>query len=217
MLERHDARLEPRLRQQAQPCRSAEQTLDVPVVFDTHTAIGLAQQVGVVDNVGGVGRIGIARPCQVPQRSRLAIMTAMIGRLAEVLAYEVRREERRATRSAVDERGVDCLAQIGFGRHVAHGVVDEDRVELSSEPHVPHVAVDVLAFRVQCAADGPHPLRWFHEHHLEAGLEMRGVVAAAAAELEDRARRPAGGGRERIRKECGFLLIIGWRRQKGPP
>ena len=80
MLEWDDARLEACLRQQAQPCRAAEQTLDVPIVFDAHGAVGSAQQAGVVDNVGRVGGIGIERPFQVPQPVGLIVMSAMIGR-----------------------------------------------------------------------------------------------------------------------------------------
>ena len=89
VLEWEDVRLETYLRQQAEPSRAAEQTLDVPIVFDAHDAVGSAQQAGVVDHVGRVGRIGIERPFQVPQPVGLTVMSTMIGRCAEVLADEI--------------------------------------------------------------------------------------------------------------------------------
>jgi len=64
--------------------------------------------------------------------------------------------------------------------------MDEDAVELPTEPHGSHVALDVLALWVERPADVEHARRQVDQHHLESVLEIRGVTAAAAAQLEHR-------------------------------
>lgn len=83
-------------------------------------------------------------------------MAAVIRRRLERFADRVGREERRAARLAVRERRLDRHSQIRLGRHVRDRVVDEDRVELTAEPDGAHVALDVLALRVQRAAHRQH-------------------------------------------------------------
>jgi hypothetical protein len=141
----------------------------------------------------------------------------MIGGGLEVFAEMVRTEERHAAGPTMQKRGLDRPPQIGLRRHVAHGVMDEDRVELPRESHRAHVAFDMLAFRIQRAADRSHAGGRLHEDHLEPVLQMRGVVAAAAAELQHGAERPLGGGGKRLSVEFRFLLIIGRRREQRPP
>jgi hypothetical protein len=144
-------------------------------------------------------------------------VTAVIGGRPEIFPDSIRSEQGRSARSAVDEGGFDRLAQIGFGRHIADGIVDEDEVELPPEPRRPHVALDVLALRVQRQADLPHPGRWFNENHHESSLEMRGVVSAAAAKFQEGARRPRAGGSEGIPVKGRFLGVVGRRREERPP
>jgi hypothetical protein len=67
--------------------------------------------------------------------------------------------------------------------------VHEDAVELAAEPHVAHVGFDVLGFEVQGAAHRQHAARKFDQGHREARLEVRGIAAPAAAQLEERGRR----------------------------
>ena len=62
--------------------------------------------------------------------------------------------------------------------------MDEDGVERAPEPHRAHVALHVLALGVQRAGDVEHLVGEIDERQREARLEVHGVVAAAAAELE---------------------------------
>ena len=68
----------------------------------------------------------------------------------------VRCEEHGAARTAVDPGGLHRAPQVGLHRHVADGVVDEDRVELPVQTQRAHVAEPMLALRVEGAADVEH-------------------------------------------------------------
>ena len=82
-------------------------------------------------------------------------------------------------------RRLDGAPQIGLGRHVADGVVDEDRVERPPQAQRAHVAEPVLAFRIQGAADREHLRRDVGEQQMpEPALQVRRAVAAPAAELQ---------------------------------
>ena len=69
---------------------------------------------------------------------------------------------------------------------VHDGVVHQHHVELALQPQRPHVSRDVLAFRVDRAADGQHALRAIGQRQLEMRLEVRRQAASAGAELEQR-------------------------------
>ena len=98
-------------------------------------------------------------------------MAAMAGGRPEGLPQMIGGEERGAAGPAVDESGLDRLSQVGLGRHVDDGVVDEDGVEPAPEPHGPQVALEVLAEADESAHPGraavhaperpdrPHPRR----------------------------------------------------------
>src|SRR6185295_11991362 len=78
--------LEAGIGHQAEPLRPRKQPLSVAIPFNAHAAITVPQQVGVVDNVGCVGRIGIPRPLEIPERAIGAVVTAAIGGGSKVLA-----------------------------------------------------------------------------------------------------------------------------------
>jgi hypothetical protein len=95
--------------------------------------------------------------------------------------------------------------------------MDEDGVELTREPRGPHVPFDVLALGIQGAAHGQHPAGPIHQQHLETRLHVRRVVSAAAAELEQGARRYGACGRQRVRVKGRLLQVVGGRRHERPP
>jgi len=68
--------------------------------------------------------------------------------------------------------GCKRRAQIVFGCHVHHRIVDEYRVEGASEAHGAHVSGHVLALRVERAAQLAHPIRGLDEENLT--VEYRG-------------------------------------------
>src|SRR6185436_5628129 len=91
------------------------------------------------------------------------------------------------------------------------------RSELTIEPDGAHVALDMLAFGIQCAAERQHAGGRLDEHHLEARLQVRRVVAATAAQLQDRTRRMCARGRKSLRVKAGLLLVLGRRGEQRPP
>jgi hypothetical protein len=88
----------------------------------------------------------------------------------------------------VGGQGLERRREIVLPRDVRHGVVDEHRIEAAAEPRLAHVALHVLALGVEAAGDLEHLVRAVEERELEIALEVRGVVAPTAAELEQRAR-----------------------------
>ena len=219
VLQRDDARvIEAGIREQPQPVGAIEETLDVAIVLDADGSVRIPHDIRIVHDVGRVGRVGIPHPFQIPEATRRPVMAAVIGhRRTEILPHEVRCEERNAAWLAVGKGGFDRLLQVGFRRHVTHGVVDEHRVELTPEAHGPHVALDVLAFRIERAADREHAFGQIDEHHLEARFQVGSIAAAAAPELEHRPGRYRAGGDQRPFVERRFLGVVGWRRQERPP
>src|SRR6185503_11200402 len=148
MIEWNDLRPEAGFRQDPQPVAAGEQALDVAVPLYPRRAVAIAQQIRVVDRVGGVGGIRIPGPFQVAQPAAAEIVPAVIGRGAEVLAHVIGREQRRAAGTAVRPRSLDHLPHLLERRHVDDCVVDEDAVEQAPEAHVPHIPFDVLAFGI---------------------------------------------------------------------
>jgi hypothetical protein len=79
-----------------------------------------------------------------------------------------------------------------------------------------HVADDVLALRVQLAAQRLHLLREIGERAAEAVFEVRRVVARAGSELEQRRRRRHDRARSRATAECHHQMDTP-RFDSGPP
>ena len=88
--------------------------------------------------------------------------------------------------------------------------MDEDPVELAPQPEGPHVALDVLALGVELTAHGEHAWGRVDEGQAaELGFEVRGVVAAAAHELEQGARGLGAGGEQGLGVGGGFFGVLG--------
>src|SRR5688572_6650863 len=101
MIEDHDARLKPHLRQQPQPVAASEKPFDVPVVFGAHRSVPLAQQVRVIDDVRAVGRIGIVAPFEVAQPLAITVVATVARPGLKGFADTIRREERDPTGAAM--------------------------------------------------------------------------------------------------------------------
>jgi hypothetical protein len=83
------------------------------------------------------------------------------------------------------------------------------------EPSASHVYPKVGALGIQGEAHLEHFGRQLDERHLEELLEMGGVVAAAATELQHRL-RVARRTQERRIERCLFRVGAGWRHQRPP-
>jgi hypothetical protein len=115
------------------------------------------------------------------------------------------------------ERRLEHGPEVARRRDVGDRVVDEDGVERPAEANRAHVALDVLALGVEAAADGEHLRRPVDEREPEGALEVRRVVPAAAAELEDVLDRPGAG----VDQEAAVLLrlrcvVLGGGQQRPP-
>ena len=134
-----------------------EEAVDVVVVDEPRRLARLVEDDGVVDLERRVARIRVGRPLEVAERAPVgAVVTAVVRARREGLAGAVGHEERDAARPGVREGGAHAGPEVVLGREVHHGVVDEDRVERAAEPERPHVAQNVLAARVERAAEREH-------------------------------------------------------------
>lgn len=113
-------------------------------------------------------------------------MTAATRLLDERLASAIGLEERDTTRPRVDKRCLERCAKIVLGRHVHHGIVEEDDVESAAEAQRSHVSRDVLALRIQAPREREHLLRDVRQGAREARFQVTRVVAATGSELEQR-------------------------------
>ena len=66
--------------------------------------------------------------------------------------------------------------------------MDEDTIELAPQPDRTHVALDMLALRVQRAAHLEHAWSAVDEHHVESCFQIRRIIAAPAAQFQQRLR-----------------------------
>ena len=177
-----------------------KQPFDVMVVDDPRLLAGLAEHDRVVDLVGRVGRVGVDRPLEVPERAPVdAVVAAVRGARRERLTREVGHEDRDAARARVREGRADAVAEVALGRHVRDRVVDEDGVERPAEPERPHVSEHVLALGVELPAQREHLRREVGERAGEVSLSgatrccRRRIRARAASPRRARRRGSAPG------------------------
>lgn len=186
------------------------------IVFDGQR-VAFLEHVDEVGHKRAVGGIGIEAPFQIAQSSPFAVMTAMVGRRSERLAHEVGYEQRDTSGLRVDERGVDRTVQVFFAGQVHDRIVDEDGVEHAPQAHRAHIALEVLAIGIDRAARRQHPFGHIDQRHREVGLHVECVVAAAAAELDERLRRRCDRTVKDIAEAGGFVRIVFLGREDRPP
>ena len=95
-------------------------------------------------------------------------------------------EQRRPAGAEMQGNVFQRRAKVVLRRDVGNRVVHEHGIEGAPEPQRPHVALDVLAFGVQRLAQREHLRREIGQRARELRLEVRRVVAAARAQLEER-------------------------------
>ncbi len=158
VLELDHARLEAHRAHGLQPVVRGVEAEHMPVHLCTKGAVGMAQQVHVVREVLRVERVGVPAPFQEPQRTVLAVMPA--GECLGPRGFErvVRSEECSSPGLAVHEGGGHRQPQVLDRRHVVNCVVNEHAIELATQAHRAHVAMNVHAFRVHTPALREHLL-----------------------------------------------------------
>ena len=149
-----------------------------------------AEQESVIDLVGRVGRIGIGLPLEVAERTALtsvgpdeAVFSAVIRLGLEPLADVIWLEDSCAAWPKVSVGGCQGRPKVGFGRHVADRIVNEDRIERPSEPQGPHVTDEMFSIGVDGAAQLEHLGRQIGQSEAQVSAEVRGGVAAARSKL----------------------------------
>ena len=212
-----DGRLEPGLLEQVEPRVLGKQPFDVVVVDDPRRLARLAHDDRVVDLVRRVARVVVDRPLEVAQRAPVrAVVAAVRGAGRERLAREVGHEQRHAARARVRESRADAVAEVALGRHVRDRVVDEDGVERPPEAQRAHVAEHVLALGIQLPAQRQHLRGEVGQRAREASLQVRGVVAAARAQLEQRLRLRQGLEDQPLVTGCLDRVVLGGGEQMEP-
>ena len=104
-----------------------------------------------------------------------------------------------------------------FSGHVHDRVMHEYGVEDAAQPHRAHVASQMLTLRIDRSAHLQHLRRQVDQRHLEVGPEMRCVVPAPGAQLEQRARRRRGGRQQVLAVDSGFLGVLARRGEQVEP
>ena len=110
-------------------------------------------------------------------------MPAVVGLGDECFPNVVGENGDGSSRAAVDRRGPDrCLdlRRVG-GTH--DGIVHQHDVELSAEAQRPHVALEVLALRIDGPTHGQHSGRPVSQGQPVVTLEVKGEAPAAGPEL----------------------------------
>ena len=178
------ARLKSGLAEQAQP-RSPREHPETMAFLDGLVGhpIGV-EHIGHVGDVLGIGGIGVPGPFRVAHAPADPVVAACAHILPKGLRDDVRSEQDRAAGCTVDPGGLDGRGQVALSGEIADGVVDEHRVELAVEPGRPHVADEVFTFGVEGLRERQHLGREVDERHGGVGFQVRGVVAAPAAEFE---------------------------------
>jgi hypothetical protein len=126
-------------------------------------------------------------------------------------------EQRHASPATVDGGGLDRGPEVLLRGHVVDGVMGEHRVELPSQPQRAHVALDVLAVGIQLPADLEHRRRHVGQRHGEVALEVRGVVASAAAQLEHPLQPPGGAVAQEAAVDLRLLDVVLGRGEEREP
>src|SRR5579859_6159391 len=93
----NDGGLQSHIAHQAQPSSSRKQTQLVAIMDHARIASLVAQQNREVDEIGGVGRVGIEHPLKKTQSAARRIVSSLVGPRDERLAHEVGDEERDAS------------------------------------------------------------------------------------------------------------------------
>jgi len=187
------------------------------VVLDAEVALAITNQDREVDKVGRVAWVRIGRPLQEADATLVGVVSTVVGVLDKCLAHEVGREKGGPTRAAMVEGGLQYCTQIGFRRHVADGVVNENAVESSAQTKRANVALEVLALGVERAAHCEHVRGDVNQSHMKSRLKVRGVVPTTRSQLQE----AAGGGIDRLFQhafeERSLLAILRGRREGRPP
>jgi len=152
-----DAGLEAGFLQEPEPDGPAEQAPAMLLVDHAHRVVGVMEHKGELCDRPGVVGVGIPRPLEVAHSPTVGVVTAaVIGVRLEALGRAVGHQDGDTARSAVDEDGGDHLRELDLAGHVHHCVVDEDGVEAAPEPHRSHVALVVVALRVELPGHRQH-------------------------------------------------------------
>jgi hypothetical protein len=128
----------------------------VALVHDPHHALRVAEKDAEVNLNRCVGRIRIGRPLHVPHAAQGGVVPTVIGGRDKAFAHFVGHEQSDAAWAAVLVCGLHQGAEILLGGHVAHGVVNEDRVKSSTQAQSADVALEVFALGIESSTHGEH-------------------------------------------------------------
>lgn len=95
-----------------------------------------------------------------------------------------------------------------FRHHVRDRVVDQDGIEGAVEPECSHVAGDVLAARIDLAAELEHLFGEITQGALESLFQVQRVVARARAEFEERTAGAGDSALEGGLEQLRFVFVV---------
>ena len=186
-------------------------------MHDAHGALLISEQDAEINLNRCVGRIRIGGPLNVTHTAPCRVVPSVIRGRDKAFAHFVGDEYGYATWTAVLECGLHQGAQILLSCHVAHSVVNKDRVKNSTQAHGAYVAFEVFALGIEGSTHGEHLRRRVHKSHLEMSLQMRGVIASARSKFEQGSRRRIARPGKNAVKVRGFFTELFRSRKCRPP
>lgn len=111
----------------------------------------ITKQVDHDGHVSDASRLGDLAPFEVTRRAGVRVVAACLGARYERLGGQIRLEQRHPARCGMLVGRRDGAREIGTGGRVADRIVQEDAGEHAPKSDGAHVALDVLARRVQSA------------------------------------------------------------------
>src|SRR5438067_5257538 len=161
-------------------------------VHDPHDPLFVTEQDSEVNQDRGVARVRICGPLHVTKAAVLSIVAAVVCTWNKGFAQLIWYEQSNASRPTVNKCRLYERPQIRLGRHVAHRIVNKDRIKGPAQTQSSNVALKVFALRIHRSIDCQHLGGHVYESHREVSFEMEGVVSAARPKVEHGARRRIG-------------------------
>jgi len=162
VLEGNSLCLEAGLDNPAKPVMATEHAEYMPVVFTAYIP-AFSQEVGEVDDIGGIGRVGVPGPLKVTHTPFLRVVPTVTCSGVKGLAGAVGGKQGHTTGTAVYKRSFEGTAEVIPGSHIHDCVMDKYGIELSVKPDRSHVSLDVLTLRIELAAHSQHARRAVHQ------------------------------------------------------
>src|SRR5688572_8840209 len=106
------------------------------VVYHANWLIIVAKEIGKIDSVRRIGRIGVESPFNISNTAASAIVTTVRDQWHECFTHNIWHQQRDSVRLAMQKCRFENLEKVPFCSGVHDGIVDKHTIELSFQPDV---------------------------------------------------------------------------------